>query len=170
MVSPRSKMAHNFVLVRGSYTWYFVIVYVYQCCQLQANIFCQIKKEKFGRLHKNFGCRLSLPRKFFWSHSCVLGREFCPGRQHWCLDKKTRGPYSSEAPRTGSVTSFKTFPQKQHLHGRCLGLPVRAMTVAAEILIAQLHSQSKLTTAWHENRKIPYENKLLKAKEPAPNE
>jgi hypothetical protein len=43
-----------------------------------------------------------------------------------------------------------------------------AMTVAAEILIAQLHSQSKLTTAWHENQKIPYENKLLKAKEPAP--
>jgi hypothetical protein len=42
------------------------------------------------------------------------------------------------------------------------------MTVAAEILIAQLHSQSKLTTAWHENRKILYENKLLKAKEPAP--
>jgi hypothetical protein len=40
--------------------------------------------------------------------------------------------------------------------------------VAAEILIAQLHSQSKLTTAWHENRKILYENELLKAKEPAP--
>jgi hypothetical protein len=27
------------------------------------------------------------------------------------------------------------------------------MTVAAEILLAQLHSQSKLTTAWHENQK-----------------
>jgi hypothetical protein len=33
-----------------------------------------------------------------------------------------------------------------------------AMTVAAVILIAQLHSQSKLTTAWHENRKIRYKN------------
>jgi hypothetical protein len=34
------------------------------------------------------------------------------------------------------------------------------MTVAEEILIAQLHSQSKLTTAWHENWKIRYENEL----------
>jgi hypothetical protein len=42
------------------------------------------------------------------------------------------------------------------------------MTLAADILRAQLHSQSKLTTAWHENRKIRYENELLKAKEPAP--
>jgi hypothetical protein len=49
-----------------------------------------------------------------------------------------------------------------------LGSHYGAMTVAAEILIAQLHSQSKLTTAWHENRKIQYENELLKAKEPAP--
>jgi hypothetical protein len=38
-------MARNFVLVRGSYTRYFVIVYDYQCCQLQANIFCQIKRK-----------------------------------------------------------------------------------------------------------------------------
>jgi hypothetical protein len=49
-----------------------------------------------------------------------------------------------------------------------LGSQYGAMTVAAEILIAQLHSQSKLTTAWHENWKIWYENELLKAKEPAP--
>jgi hypothetical protein len=42
------------------------------------------------------------------------------------------------------------------------------MTVAAEILIAQLHSQNKLTMAWHENRKIQYKNELLKAKEPTP--
>jgi hypothetical protein len=47
--------------------------------------------------------------------------------------------------------------------GAALGSQYGAMTVAAEILIAQLHSQSKLTTAWHENR-----NELLKAKEPAP--
>jgi hypothetical protein len=52
--------------------------------------------------------------------------------------------------------------------GAALGSQYGAMTVAAEILIAQLHSQSKLTTAWHENRKIRYENDLLKAKEPAP--
>jgi hypothetical protein len=41
-------------------------------------------------------------------------------------------------------------------------------TLAAESLRAQLHSQSKLTTARHENRKIRYENELLKAKEPTP--
>jgi hypothetical protein len=52
--------------------------------------------------------------------------------------------------------------------GAALGSQYGAMPVAAEILIAQPHSQSKLTTAWHENRKIWYENKLLKAKGPAP--
>jgi hypothetical protein len=52
--------------------------------------------------------------------------------------------------------------------GAALGSQYGAMTVAAEILIAQLHSQSKLTTAWHENRKIQYTNELFKAKEPAP--
>jgi hypothetical protein len=49
--------------------------------------------------------------------------------------------------------------------GAALGSQYGAMTVAAEIRIAQLHSQSKLITAWHE---IRYENELLKAKEPAP--
>jgi hypothetical protein len=49
-----------------------------------------------------------------------------------------------------------------------LGSQYGAMTLAAEILIAQLHSQSKLTTTWHDKRKIRYENELLKAKEPAP--
>jgi hypothetical protein len=52
--------------------------------------------------------------------------------------------------------------------GAALASQYGAMTVAAEILLAQLHSQSKLTTALHENQKIRYENKLLKAKEPAP--
>jgi hypothetical protein len=52
--------------------------------------------------------------------------------------------------------------------GAALGSQYGAMTVAAEILIAQLHSQSKLTTAWHKNRKILYKNELLKAKEPSP--
>jgi hypothetical protein len=59
------------------------------------------------------------------------------------------------------------FRQKNICMGAALGFQYGAMTVAAETLIAQLHSQSKLTTAWHENRKIWYENKLLKAKEPA---
>jgi hypothetical protein len=52
--------------------------------------------------------------------------------------------------------------------GAALDSQYGAMAVAAEILIAQLHSQSKLTTAWHENGKIRYENELSKAKEPAP--
>jgi hypothetical protein len=52
--------------------------------------------------------------------------------------------------------------------GAALGSQYGAMTVAVEILIAQLHSQSKLTTAWHKNQKIRYENEHLKAKEHAP--
>jgi hypothetical protein len=60
------------------------------------------------------------------------------------------------------------FRQYNICMGAALGSQYRAMTVAAEILIAQLYSQSKLTTAWHENQKIWYENELLKAKEPAP--
>jgi hypothetical protein len=60
------------------------------------------------------------------------------------------------------------FRQNNICMGAALGSQYRAMTVAAEILIDQLHSQSKLTTAWHENQKILYEKELLKAKEPAP--
>jgi hypothetical protein len=53
------------------------------------------------------------------------------------------------------------FRQYNICMGAAVGSQYGAMTVAAEILIAQLHSQSKLTTAW-------YKNELLKAKEPAP--
>jgi hypothetical protein len=60
------------------------------------------------------------------------------------------------------------FRQNTICMGAALGSQYGAMTVAAEILIAQLHSQSKHTTAWHENQKIRYENELLKAKEPTP--
>jgi hypothetical protein len=60
------------------------------------------------------------------------------------------------------------FRQSNICMGAALGSQYGAMTVAAEILIAQLNSQSKLTTAWHENWKIRYKNELLKAKEPAP--
>jgi hypothetical protein len=52
--------------------------------------------------------------------------------------------------------------------GAALGSQYGAISVAAEILIAQLHSQSKLTTAWHKNQKFRYENELLKEKEPTP--
>jgi hypothetical protein len=60
------------------------------------------------------------------------------------------------------------FCQNNFCMGAALGSQYGLFTVAAEILIAQLHSQSKLTMAWHENQKIPYESELLKAKEPAP--
>jgi hypothetical protein len=60
------------------------------------------------------------------------------------------------------------FRQYNICMGAALGSQYGAMTEAAEILIAQLHSQNKLTKAWHENRKIRYENESLKAKEPTP--
>jgi hypothetical protein len=58
------------------------------------------------------------------------------------------------------------FRQNNFCMGAALGSQYGAMTIAAEILIAQVHSQSTLTMAWHENRKILYENELLEAKEP----
>jgi hypothetical protein len=87
------------------------------------------------------------------------------------LEHVKRAPYSSEEPRTASREcgrSSMLLRQNNIWMGAASGSQYGAMTVAAEILIAQLHSQSKLTTAWHENRKIRYENELLKAKEPAP--
>jgi hypothetical protein len=60
------------------------------------------------------------------------------------------------------------FRQNNICMGAALGSHYGAKTEAAESFIAQLHSQSKLTTAWHKNWKIRYKNKLLKAKEPAP--
>jgi hypothetical protein len=59
-----------------------------------------------------------------------------------------RAADSSKEPRTGSVTSFNVIqPKKNICMGAALGSPYGAMTVAAETLIAQLLSQSKLTTA-----------------------
>jgi hypothetical protein len=43
-----------------------------------------------------------------------------------------------------------------------------ATTVAAESLIAQLHSQGKLSTPRRKNRKIRHDIEILKAKEPTP--
>jgi hypothetical protein len=60
------------------------------------------------------------------------------------------------------------FRQNNICMGAALGSQYGAMAVAAEILIAQLHSQSKLSMAWHKHQKIRCENELLKAKEPAP--
>jgi hypothetical protein len=50
--------------------------------------------------------------------------------------------------------------------GAALGSQYGAMTVAVEILIAQLHSQSKLTMPIREIRKIRQEKEILKENEP----
>jgi hypothetical protein len=44
-----------------------------------------------------------------------------------------------------------------------VGSQYGAKTVAAESLIAKLDSQGKLTTPRRENRKLRYENEILKA-------
>jgi hypothetical protein len=41
------------------------------------------------------------------------------------IEHVKRAADSSKEPRTGSVTSFNVIPPKQHLHGRCFGLPVQ---------------------------------------------
>jgi hypothetical protein len=63
--------------------------------------------------------------RIFFSCLCVkllrmLLRKMAPNLEH-----VKRAPYSSEEPRTGSVTSFNVIPPKQLLHGCCLGLLVR---------------------------------------------
>jgi hypothetical protein len=73
-----------------------------------------------------------------------------------------------KSPGLGVWPASKFFRQNNICMDAALGSQYGAMTVAAEILTAQLHSQTKLTTAWHENRKIRYENEILKAKETAP--
>jgi hypothetical protein len=51
---------------------------------------------------------------------------------------------------------------------RITGSQNGATTEAAESLIAQIDSQSKLATRSRQNRKIRYENKICKANEQAP--
>jgi hypothetical protein len=79
-----------------------------------------------------------------------------------------RAADSSKEPRTGSVTSFNVILPLQHLHGRCLGLPVRGYDSSC----GSSNSPAPLTEKAHygltRNQKIRYENELLKAQEPAP--
>jgi hypothetical protein len=49
-----------------------------------------------------------------------------------------------------------------------LGSQYGATAEAAESLVAQLHSQGKLTTPRRENKKIRPEIEILKSKEPTP--
>jgi hypothetical protein len=85
------------------------------------------------------------------------------------LEHVKRASYSIvKSPGLGVWPASMLFRQNNICMGAAMGSQYGDLTVAAEILIAQLHSQSKLTTAWHENRKILYKNELLKAKELAP--
>jgi hypothetical protein len=55
-----------------------------------------------------------------WLLLTILLRKMAPNFEH-----VKRAAESIKKPRTGSVTSFNVIPPKQHLHGRCLGIPVR---------------------------------------------
>jgi hypothetical protein len=69
--------------------------------------------------------------------------------------KELYGAAESEA-RTGTVSHFKNFPPKPPLPepGPVVGSQDGAAIEAAESLIAQFDSQSKLAMPRHENRKI----------------
>jgi hypothetical protein len=79
----------------------------------------------------------------------MLWRKMAPNLEH-----VKRAPYSSEEPRTGVWPASMLFRENNICMGAVLGSQYGPMTVAAEILIAQLHSQSKLTTACHKNQKF----------------
>jgi hypothetical protein len=119
-------MAPKLVQVRGSYTRYFVIVYVYY----------------------NWGSYEEKWRKI--------------------LINKPELRIEVKSPGVGQCPASKFFRQKNICMKGVVGSQYGAMTVAADRLGAQLHSQCKLTTPRHENRKIRHETELLKAKEPAP--
>jgi hydroxymethylpyrimidine/phosphomethylpyrimidine kinase len=53
----------------------------------------------------------------------------------------------------------------QHLHDPVMGSKNGATIEATESLIAQLHSQSKLTTPRRKNQKIRHENEILNGKD-----
>jgi hypothetical protein len=76
-------------------------------------------------------------------------------------DSSKKSKYEAAGARTGTVSIFKNFPPKQHLH------EPRVVTEAAESQIAQTNSQSTLDTPRREYRKIQRENEILKAKEHA---
>jgi hypothetical protein len=69
------------------------------------------------------------------------------------------------APRAGTVSTFKIFPQKQHLHERRSGLPVRGYNISCGKSNSPAPPTGKLTTPRRKNRKIGHENEILKANE-----
>jgi hypothetical protein len=66
-----------------------------------------------------------------------------------------------------TVSIFKIFLPKQHLHESRSGLLVRGYNSSCRKSQAQLDSQGKLTTPRRENRKIQHENEILKTNEHA---
>jgi hypothetical protein len=73
-----------------------------------------------------------------------------------------------KSPGVGQCPASKFFRQNNICMKAVVDSQYGAMMVAADRLGAQLHSQCKLTTPRHENKKIRHKNELLKAKEPAP--
>jgi hypothetical protein len=73
-----------------------------------------------------------------------------------------------KSPGVGQCPASKFFRQNNMFMKAVVDSQYGAMTVAVDRLGAQLHSQCKLTTPRHKNRKIRLENKLLKAKDPSP--
>jgi hypothetical protein len=71
---------------------------------------------------------------------------------------------AANSPGLGKFLSSKCFRQTSICMSAVVGsLYGGATPVAAESPIAQLDSQSKLTTPRHENRKIRHENEIVKA-------
>jgi hypothetical protein len=68
----------------------------------------------------------------------------------------------------GQFPSSKMFRKNNICMNAFLGSQYGATTVAVESLMAQLHSQVKLTTPRRENRKILHEIEIYKKNEPAP--
>jgi hypothetical protein len=73
-----------------------------------------------------------------------------------------------KSPGVGQCPASKFFRQNNICMKAVVDSQYGAMMVAADRLGAQLHSQCKLTTPRHKNKKIRHENELLKLKEPAP--
>jgi hypothetical protein len=69
-----------------------------------------------------------------------------------------------QEPRTRTLSIFKTFPPKHHLHEPRIGLLVRLRQKLQKVeLIVQLHTQSKLTIRREANTKNWTQNQNFKS-------
>jgi hypothetical protein len=74
---------------------------------------------------------------------------------------------AAKSPGQGQSPSSKFFRQNNIRMRAVVDSQNGATTLAAESLIAQLHSQGKVTTPSRKNLKIRYEIEILKENEPA---